>query len=62
MLQYIVHKDGSVSDIVALNYKDSKTAQHCIDLIKNGPKWEPAIQNGKPVNAYKKQPITFVIE
>jgi len=62
MLQYIVHKNGEVSDVIATNYQGSKTAQHCIDLIKNGPKWEPAIQNGKPVDAYKKQPITFVIE
>ena len=62
MLQYIVHTDGSISDVTSLNYLGSKTAQHCIDLIKNGPKWEPAIQNGRPVNAYKRQPITFVVE
>ncbi len=62
MLQYIVHKDGTLSDIISTNYKGSKTAQHCIDIIKKGPKWEPALQNGKPVNAYKKQPITFVVE
>lgn len=62
MLQYIVHTDGSISDITTTNYKGSKTAQHCIDLIKKGPKWEPALQNGKPVNAFKRQPITFVVE
>ena len=62
MLQFIVHTDGSISDITTTNYKGSKTAQHCIDLIKKGPKWEPAMQNGKPVDTYTKQPITFVIE
>ena len=31
-------------------------------VIKNAPKWQPAVQNGRKVNAYKKQPITFVIE
>jgi hypothetical protein len=27
--------------LVAENYKNSKTAQMCIDLIKSGPKWVP---------------------
>ncbi len=62
IVQFIVQLDGSVSDVITTNYKRSKTAQHCIDIIKDAPKWEPAIQNGRKVNAYKKQPITFLIE
>jgi TonB-dependent SusC/RagA subfamily outer membrane receptor len=61
-VKFIIHTDGTISDITTENYKGSKTAQHCIDVIKNAPKWQPAIQNGKKVNAYKKQPIIFVIE
>jgi beta-lactamase regulating signal transducer with metallopeptidase domain len=60
-IKFIVNKDGTLSMFEALNYKDSKTAQHCIDIIKNGPKWLPAEQNGKKVNAYYKQPVTFVL-
>ncbi len=62
MLQFIVHKDGSVSDVKALNYEKSKTAKNCIDLIAKGPKWDPALQNGRPVDAYMKQPITLLLE
>ncbi len=62
IIQFIVHKDGTVSDVTTTNYQNSKTAQHCIDLIKQSPNWKPAIQNGKAVNAYRKQPITFVVE
>jgi len=62
IVKFIVHTDGTVSDITTENYKGTKTARHCIEIIKNAPKWLPAIQNGKKVNAYKKQPITFVIE
>jgi beta-lactamase regulating signal transducer with metallopeptidase domain len=62
MLQFIVHTDGSITDISTTNYQGSKTAQHCIDLIKKSPKWTPAMQNGKKVAAYLKQPITFNIE
>jgi hypothetical protein len=62
IVKFIVHTDGTVSDVTTENYKGSKTAQHCIEVIKNAPKWQPAVQNGKKVNAWKKQPITFVIE
>ncbi len=33
-----------------------------VRMLKKSPKWSPAIQNGKPVKAYRKQPVTFVIE
>jgi hypothetical protein len=62
IVKFIVHTDGSVSDVQTENYKGTKTSLHCIEVIKNAPAWQPAYQNGKKVNAYKKQPITFVIE
>jgi protein TonB len=62
MVSFVVNKDGSLTDITTENYKDSKTALACIDLIKKGPRWMPAIQNNHTVTAYKKQPITFVLE
>lgn len=62
MVKFIVHTDGTVSDVTTENFKGTKTAQHCIDVIKKAPNWQPAVQNGKKVNAYHKQPITFVIE
>ena len=62
IVKFIVHTDGTVSDVTTENYKGTKTALHCIEVIKNAPKWQPAVQNGRKVNAYKKQPITFLIE
>jgi TonB-dependent SusC/RagA subfamily outer membrane receptor len=61
-VQFVTDKEGNISDVKALNYKDSKTAQACIEVVKNGPRWEPAMQNGRKVKAYRNQPITFVIE
>ncbi len=61
IIRFIVDKNGKVSDVNAENYKDSKMAQACIDLIKNSPAWIPAKQNNLVVTAYKKQPITFVV-
>jgi protein TonB len=62
MVKFIVDKDGSLREITTENYKGTKTAQACIELIKNGPKWIPAMQIGIAVNSYKKQPITFVVQ
>ncbi len=61
IVKFIVKEDGSVSQVNTENYKNTKTAQACIDLIKNGPSWIPAKQNGKTVSATRKQPITFVV-
>ncbi len=62
IVKFIVHTDGTVSDVTSENYKGTKTALESIRVIKDSPKWQPAIQNGHKVNAYKKQPITFLIE
>jgi len=61
IVQFIIHTDGTVSDVTTINYQGTKTAQHCIDLVKKSGKWIPAVQNGQIVNAYRKQPITFLI-
>ena len=55
VVKFIVHTDGTVSDVSTENYKASKSAEECIRVIKNAPKWQPALQNGRKVNAYKKQ-------
>jgi protein TonB len=36
-------------------------ADKIVDMMKNSPKWKPAIQNGRPVRSYHTQPITLVI-
>ena len=61
-VSFIVRKDGSLADIKTNDYPGSKTSEHCMDLIRKGPRWEPAVQNGHIVNAYRKQPILFLVE
>jgi hypothetical protein len=39
--------------------KGTKLATVSVHAIKNGPKWIPASQNGKPVAAYRLQPVTL---
>jgi N-acetylmuramoyl-L-alanine amidase len=61
-VQFLVHSDGNISDIKALTNHGFGMEEEVIRIIKNGPRWLPAIQNGKKVNAYKKQPVTFQVE
>ena len=59
VIQFIVNLDGTVSDVRALTNHGYGMETEAIRAIKKGPKWLPAIQNGRQVVTYRKQPITF---
>lgn len=61
VVQFIVDTDGSISDVKALTENGYGTEEEVVKLITKGPHWEPAMQFGKPVKAYRKQPVTFVV-
>ncbi|MBK8087141.1 MAG: energy transducer TonB [Chitinophagaceae bacterium] len=58
-VQFIVDKEGNVSNVEALSMKGSVLARIACDAIRKGPKWIPAIQNGRQVKAWRRQKITF---
>lgn len=58
-VQFIVDKEGNVSNVEALSMKGSKLAEVAVNAIKKGPKWIPAIQNGRQVKAWRRQKVTF---
>ncbi len=60
-VQFIVDKEGNISDVKALSNHGYGMEEEAVKVIKKGPKWVPAIQNGRNVKAYRKQPITFVV-
>ena len=59
VVQFIVDKEGNVSNVEATTMKSSKLAEIAVNAIKKGPKWIPAIQNGRQVKAFRRQPVTF---
>jgi TonB family protein len=61
-VQFVVSKDGSISDVRALTSHGYGMEAEAVRVIKKGPTWTPAIQNGRSVNAYRKQPITFKVQ
>jgi protein TonB len=61
LLQFIVEKDGSLSSITALT-GDPLLQEAALKVINESPKWRPAVQHGKYVRSWKKQPIVFRLQ
>lgn len=59
--RFIVSKNGKVSDVIAESKHGYGMEAAAISAIKNSPDWNPATTNGIAVNAYRRQPITFVV-
>ncbi|WP_341899855.1 energy transducer TonB [Fluviicola taffensis] len=60
-LQFVVQKDGSISDV-----KVKKGVPDCpecdaeaIRLLKSMPNWKPGVNNGEKVNSLFSIPVTF---
>ena len=59
IVKFIVSKDGTISNVEATTMKGTKLAEIAVNAIRKGPKWTPAQQNGRYVNAYRLQPVTL---
>src|ERR1700722_6984625 len=63
VVQFIVDKEGNVSDVNAISGPDNGGVREgAVRVIKKSGKWTPAVQNGRQVKSYKKQPIVFRLE
>lgn len=62
IVKFIVAKDGSISDVRAETKWGYGMEKEVIRIIEKGPAWTPAIQFGRRVNAYRRQPVTFIVE
>jgi hypothetical protein len=61
-VSFMVKADGSLVDVSAENNPGYGTAEEAIRLISKGPKWVPALLNGKPVAYRNKVAISFVVK
>jgi protein TonB len=61
VVSFIVDKQGNISEVQADNDPGYGMAAEAVRAIQRGPKWTPALQNGRNVISRKKQPITFQI-
>ena len=59
MIGFAVDTDGSTKELFIAKSVELSLDMEALRLIEISPKWDPAIQNGKNVKAYRMQPITF---
>ena len=61
-VKFLVERDGSITDVHALNEPGYDLGKAAEKVVKTGPKWQPGVYKGKVVRSYHTQPITFVIQ
>lgn len=62
IVEFIVGKNGKIIDVRPKTSLGYGMEDEVIRVIRKSPKWNPAIMMGKTVNAYRRQPITFIVE
>ena len=60
-VSFIVDKNGGISEIKAENDPGYGTAEEAVRVIKKGPSWKPATQNGRNVTSRISQTIVFMV-
>lgn len=61
IVSFLVDKNGNISEVQALNDPGYGTSEEAVRVIKKGPAWTPAVQNGRNVIYRQKQSITFQV-
>lgn len=62
IVRFVVKKDGSLDDIQLENSEGYGMDAEVKRVIAKSGQWIPAVQNGRKVNAYRRQPITFYVQ
>ncbi|MEO6537780.1 MAG: energy transducer TonB [Ferruginibacter sp.] len=60
-VRFIVSYSGIITDVTSLTKFGYGMENEAMRIIKAGPKWTPAINNGRRVNSFKTQQVTFII-
>lgn len=58
-VEFWVQPDGTLTDVRVVQKHGSGLDEEAVRLIKAGPKWEPAVVQGKPVKQKMKLPVIF---
>ena len=59
MIQFVVNKDGSITDVKVLKSPSALLSEEAIRVVKAMPKWKPAKDKGKVVRSHFRLPIVF---
>lgn len=62
IIRFMIDKDGNLTDVTAETNYGYGMEKEGIRVIASSGKWLPAIKNGKPIKAFRRQPLTFMVE
>jgi hypothetical protein len=60
-IAFVVDKEGNTGDVYIIHSCEWSGDNNVIQLIKDSPKWQPAMQNGRTVYYRQKQTITYEV-
>jgi periplasmic protein TonB len=58
-INFIIDTTGNTGDIFPFHSVEYSLDEKAMRIIRNSPRWKPAIQDGKLVKSYKRQAIVF---
>ena len=61
-VQFVVEKDGSITDVKVAKSVDPLLDKEATRVIKSMPHWTPGRQNGSPVRVKYTVPVTFKLQ
>ena len=61
-VQFVVEKNGSLTNIKVLRNIDTSLSNEAIRLVQTMPRWTPGYKDGQPVRCQVTIPITFKID
>ena len=62
VIEFIVYEDGTIDKLKPLTQYGYGMEKEVIRILKKAPKWQPAIQDGKAKQAYRKQTVAFAVQ
>lgn len=60
-IQFIVDQTGEITNVTILRGLDDSCDKEAMRVVNLMPKWNPGMQNGKPVSVYFTLPVTFTL-
>lgn len=58
-MSFVVEKDGSLTDVKTVKDAGYDIGKEINKVIRKSPKWNPGIQNGKPIRVHYNLPVTI---
>jgi len=62
VVAFVVERDGSLTDLKLVEDLGYGTGEAALRVLKNGPRWSPGIQRGRPVRVAYTLPLRFNLQ